>query len=787
VSGKYVGAIVRRREDPRLLTGAARFVDDVKVVGCLHAAVLRSSHAHARIRAIAADRARRHPGVAGSWSFQDLASGLRPLPTSGLPPAALQARVGFRMKSAPQYPLAATKMRYVGEPVAVVVATDRYLAEDALDLIAVESDPLPAVVDAEAALGGGAPLVHDEWGDNLALDFHHAIGDVERAFAAAPVVVRERLSMRRSAGMPLEPRGILAIPDARGGLAVWASTQVPHLLQRALMEALGLPAHKVRVRAPDVGGGFGTKCTIYPEDVLVPLLAMALGRPVKWIETRREHFQSATHSREQLHEVALAAARDGEILALRDRFVLDQGAYNPWGIVQPYNTVTHLLGPYRIRHLAVEARVVVTNKTPNAPYRGAGRPEAVFVMDRMIDRLARELGRDPVEIRRRNLVRADELPYDLGLLYRDGQPLVYDSGDFPAALEAALDAAGYAEFRDAQEALWRRGVYRGIGISAYVEGTGIGPFEGATVRLDRSGKVVVATGACSQGQGHETTFAQVAADGLGVPLEDVTVVGGDTDAIPFGVGTFASRSAVLAGNAIAEAGRKVKEKLVRAAAALLEARLEDLEVADGHVLVRGVPDRALPFARIIEATLPTFAGPGVADPDFEATSYATVPTVTYASAVHVAVVDVDPETGVARVQRYVVSHDCGRVINPMIVEGQIQGGVAQGIGGGLYEDLVYDASGQLLTATLMDYHLPVATEIPAVEIVHLECPSPRNPLGLKGLGEGGAISGPAAISNAIEDALAPFGVRVVETPLSPAALRALMSARAPLRRISADE
>jgi CO/xanthine dehydrogenase Mo-binding subunit len=434
-----------------------------------------------------------------------------------------------------------------------------------------------------------------------------------------------------------------------------------------------------------------------------------------------------------------------------------------------------MLGPYRVRHFAVEGRSVVTHKTPHAPYRGAGRPEAVFVMDRMLDRLARELGLDPAEVRRRNLVRADELPYDVGLLYRDGNPLVYDSGDFPAALEAALDAAGYDALRKEQAALRERGVYRGIGISAYVEGTGIGPYESAAVRVDGSGKAVVATGACSQGQGHETVFAELAAGVLGMAPDDVTVVGGDTAAIPFGVGTFASRSTVVAGSAIVDAGRKVRDKLVRAAAALLEAREDDLEVAGGRVLVRGVPDRALPFARIVHASLPSFGGPGVAEPDFAATSYATVPTVTYASAVHVVVVDVDPETGRVAVVRYVVSHDCGRVLNPTLVEGQIQGGVAQGIGGGLGEALVYDDAGQLLTGTLMEYPLPTAVDVPGVELRHLECPSPRNPLGVKGVGEGGAISGPAAISNAIEDALRPFGIRVLEVPLHPAKLRGLLA------------
>jgi carbon-monoxide dehydrogenase large subunit len=774
VGGKYVGAEVRRREDPRLLTGGGQFVDDIPVAGCLHAAVLRSTHAHAVVRAVRAAAARGHPAVRGVFSFEDLAGRLRPLPVAGVPPPALERRVAFAVRPPEQYPLAPGRVRHVGEPIAVVVAVDRYAAEDALALVGVDYEPLDAVGDAVQGAAPGAPVIHPGWPDNVAVSFRVALGDAAGAFARAPVTVRERLLVQRYAGMPLEPRAVLAVPDSHGGVTVWSSTQVPHVLQRALAEALGLPAHRVRVIAPDVGGGFGTKCSTYPEDVLVPLLALRLGRPVKWVETRREHLAAASHSREQAHEVEIAADGAGRILALRDRFLLDQGAYNPWGIVQPYNTVGHLLGPFRIANVDVEARSIVTNKAPHAPYRGAGRPEAVFVMDRIADLLARRLGMDPAEIRRRNFIRPDELPYDVGLLYRDGHPLVYDTADFPAALEAALDAAGYARFRREQAALRARGIHRGIGISAYVEGTGVGPYEGAIVRIDASGAVLVSTGACSQGQGHETAFAQIAADVLGVPMDAVTVVGGDTGAIPFGIGTFASRSLVLAGNAVAQASGAVRERLVAAAARLLEAAPEDIDVDGARAFVRGVPGRAVSFARIVQASLPTFAGPGVGEPGFEAARYATVPTVTYASAVHVALVEADPETGAVRLLRYVVAHDCGRVVNPMIVDGQIHGGVAQGVGGGLLEDIAYDGAGQLLTGSLMDYALPRADDLPFIETVHLELPSPRNPLGVKGVGEGGAISPPAAIANAIDDALAPFGVTITRGPASPARVAALL-------------
>jgi len=777
MSGRYVGAIVRRREDPRLLTGDGQYVDDIPAGGCLHAAVVRASHAHARLARVDLERARRHASVVACFAFADLSDTLVPLPSAGLAPPALEARVRFQMRTAAQLPLASTHVRYVGEPIAAILAETRAAAEDAAALIDVAYDPLPPITDVVQGLEAGAPIIHPDWGDNVAVSFGLRVGDPDGAFAGAPVRVRATLRVPRSAGMPLEPRGVLAVPDRRNaGITVWASTQVPHLLQRALTEALRLPAHKIRVVAPDVGGGFGTKCSVYPEDVLIPVVAARLRRPVKWIETRREHMQSATHSREQLHEAEIAAAADGTILGFRDRLLLDQGAYNPWGIVQPYNTVAHMLGPYRIRNAAFEARSVVTNKTPHAPYRGAGRPEAVFVMERMLDLLARRLDVDPAELRRRNTIRGDEMPYDAGFPYRDGNPCVYDSGDFAAALERVLDRVGYDAFRRGQPALRARGVYRGVGIAAYVEGTGIGPYESAAVRVDASGKVVVATGACSQGQGHETTFAQIAADALGVAIDDITVVGGDTRELAAGVGTFASRSLVVAGNAVAGAAQDVRRKVVRAAAALLEAAESDLDVEDGRVFVRGSPSRGLTLAGVVRSSLPTLQGARVADPIFEASRYETVPTVTFASAVHAAVVEVDPETGAVAIVRYVIAHDCGRVVNPLIVEGQIHGGIAQGIGGGMSEILAYDAAGQLLSGSLMDYAVPKARDLPRFETIHLEYPSPRNPLAVKGVGEGGAIAPPAALANAVEDALVPFGVQITEGPLTPERIVALISA-----------
>src|SRR6267378_5984026 len=737
MGAKYFGAAVRRREDPRFLRGEGRFVDDVTLPGVLQAAFLRSPHAHARIVAIRAERAKTMPGVAAVFTHADLARWMKPLPLFGAAPPGLAAAVKFDLRQAPQYALARERVRHVGEIVVMVVADDRGRAEDAVEAIEVEWAPLPPAVDMLTAGEAGAPLVHPDWGTNVAVGFSHAIGDAERALAGADVVLEETFRIQRYVGMPLEGRGVVAAWDRRDGtLTTWNSTQVSHFVQQGLVTTLELPPNRIRVIAPDLGGGFGTKASGYAEDALVPIAARALGRPVKWIEARREHMMSAAHARHQTHTIRLGARRDGTIVGLADRIWLDLGAYNVWGIVLPYNTVAHLIGPYRIRDMKVDVKAVVTNTPPNAPSRGAGRPETVFAMDRAVDCLARRLGLDPADVRRKNYIRPEELPFDFGMPYRDGNPLVYDSGDFPAALESALSVAEYDRVRKEQAALRARGLWRGVGISGYVEGTAIGPFEGARVTLDAAGRVQVATGAVCSGQGHETSFAQVAADALGVPLDWVTVTGGDTAGVPFGVGTFASRSGVTAGNSIADAARQVRAKVLAAAGALLEAAPDDLEIEDGRVFVRGAP----------------------------------------ASAVDFAVVDVDRDTGAVKLVRYVVAHDCGKVINPIIVDGQVHGGVAQGVGGALFEDMAYDAEGQLLAGSLMDYAVPVASDLPAIETVHLEFPSPRNPLGMKGLGEGGAISPPAAIANAIDDALAPLGVRLTETPALPWRVRALIAA-----------
>jgi carbon-monoxide dehydrogenase large subunit len=774
--GQYVGASVRRREDPRFLTGAATYVGDVRLPGMLHAAVLRSPHAHARIVAIDPAAARALRGVRAVLTAKELEGAVGPF--SGhlwkVPPSVQEAARPL-VRPDRREVLARDVVRFVGEAVAIVAAADRYVAEDALDLIQVTYEPLPVVRDPEGARGAGAPVLHPDWGDNTAIRFGVGSGDVEAAFAGADVVVGEAFRFQRQGMAPMEVRGSVASYEERTGtITLWCSTQVPHAVRDVVAGSLGLPEHRVRVIAPDVGGGFGYKALAYPEEVLVAHLARLLRRPVKWIEDRRESFLGGCHARDQVHVMEAAARRDGTILAIRDRFVMDSGAFNPLALVIPYNTAAHLLGPYRVRSCRIEGETVVSNKTPAAPYRGAGRPQAVFAMDRIVDRVARRLGLDPADVRLRNLVRAEEFPYDVGLYYRDGHRLIYDSGDYAGGMRVALERIGYEAFREEQARLRGRGRYLGIGLACYTEGTAVGPFEGAVVRVDGSGKVLVATGACCQGQGHETTFAQIAADALGVDLDDVTIVEGDTAAIPFGFGTLASRSIVLAGNALALAAAKLKAKALQIAAELLEARAEDLVAEGNRIFVKGAPGRAISWRQVAAAAAPGGIGPAAESPGLEAAHYLRPATVTYAYGANAVTVEVDIETGAVRILKYVLVHDCGRSVNPMIVDAQMEGGTVQGIGSALMEEMVFDGEGQLLTTSLMDYLIPTAADVPGLDQDHLNALSPRNPLGLKGVGEGGAIGPPAAIANAVEDALSPFGVVVTEIPLTPERVLALI-------------
>ena len=765
-----IGASPRRKEDLRLLTGAGRFLDDLGRPGVAHLGVVRSVHAHARIARIDAAAALKLPGVLAVWRAADLPEVARPLAEGGA--------ANGRPYAMPV--LARDVARYAGEPVAVVVAESAARVADALEAVRVEYEPLEPLVDVEAARGAATRL-HAGWPDNAALGVRGAVGDVEQALAGAHVVVEARLRHPRLAAVPIEPRGALAYRDEMSGeLVVWSSQQNPYRLRDALAAVLGVPVEAVRVRMPDVGGAFGPKGSVYPEEILVAAAALRLGRPVKWVETRREDFAALGHDREHVHTARIGFAKDGGIVALDDAFLADVGAYPAEGAGLTQNTVNHLPGPYRVPAYRCAGTSVVTTKTVNAAYRGAGRPEAVFTMERLMDLGARRLGLDPAELRRRNLVRPGEMPYRPGLVYKDGVPIAYDPGDFPAAFERALALLDYTGWRARQRAQARSARRIGVGLACYAQGTGLGPFEGATVRVDPGGTVYVLVGVAAQGQGHATTLAQIAAAELGARFEDVVVVAGDTAQAPFGMGTGGSRVIANAGPAVAKTAREVRERAARVAAELLECAAADVRVAAGRVHVVGAPDRFVTLGRVAQAAVRSKALREVGEPGLSACTYFYPDTVTWAFGMQAAAVEVDVETGAVRLRAYAIVHDPGRAVHPAIVAGQLQGGAAQGIGAGLLEALVYDDAGQLLTGSLMDYAIPRADDLPVLPVALCEHASAINPLGVKGVGESGAIPGAAAIANAVEDALADLGVAVREAPVKPGSLwEALRKGRDP--------
>ncbi len=771
----FVGQSVRRREDARLLLGQGQYIADLELPGMLHAVFVRSPVAHAWIKSVDTSAAAKAPGVALVMSGADLEKILPPVRDNQMPlPAKWKAAIPHRILNPRQPMLCTDKVRHVGEAVAIVIARTRVEAEDAAELVNVEYETLPAVVEPYAALAAGSSLVHERLGTNEIGWFHVTKGDARKAIEAAPRKLKRRFSHHRYAAMPMECRGVAAAYDGRtDSYTVWPSTQVVHWVQREIATTLGVPEARIRVIAPDVGGGFGVKGHVYPEDMLMPFLAKLLGRPVRWVETRAEHMLCSCHSRDQHHEAEIAFDDAGRILALSDTFVVDCGAWNPLGVAVVYNTAAHICGPYRVPHFSIEARVAATNKVPNAPYRGAGRPEAVQVMERLMDLVARELGLEPDEVRRRNMVTHAEMPYSPGIPYRDGEPIVYDSGDYPQALEQALDAIGGMQaFRTRQAEARKKGRYLGLGLACYTEGTGVGSFEGATVRIDPTGKVYVSSGACPHGQGMETVFSQVAADAWGIAPENVMVSFGDTASIPMGFGTIASRTTVTVSAAIHYASRKLRDKMFAIAGHKLECATSDLELRDGKVGVAGVPGAELTFAELAQAARPGWdhgRPPGV-EAGLQETYYFEPSTVTWAYAVHAAIVEVDTDTGRLAIERYVVSHDCGVIVNPLLAEAQIVGGVVQGIGGATFEAIRYDAEGQLLSGTFMDYMMPVASDVPEIVLVHQEIASPLNPLGVKGLGEGGAISPPVALANAVCDALSHLNIEINSTPVNPEAL-----------------
>jgi carbon-monoxide dehydrogenase large subunit len=774
---RQFGARVTRFEDPALLSGHGRFVDDIAPSGVLHACFVRSPMAHAKIRSIDSNAARSMPGVHAVLTADDLPASMRErIPT-------LQANPAMKLIRT-QHCLAGDEVCYVGQAVAAVIADSRALAEDAVALLNVEYDPLPAAADCREAAKVGAPAAHAELADNVACSLSMGYGDVEAAFAQARHVIEEKLWMHRGCGVPIETRAVMALYDRFDDrLTVWSATQTPHLGRRILADLLDRDIESIRVVAPDVGGGFGVKAPFYPEEAVIPAAALKLGRPVKWTEDRRENFLTATQERDQHWTLAVALDANGKILGLRGSSLHDQGAFMPWGIVMPYIAGVAVLGPYVVPSYRLDLCVAMNNKVPVAPVRGAARPQAVFAIERLMDCGARELGIDRAELRRRNLIKAEQMPYDTGLVLSGGKPVIFHGGDYPAGQASAMAAAGYDDFPARQAAARREGRYLGIGLANYVEGTGLGPYEGATVRILQNGKVAVATGATSQGQGTRTTLAQVVADRLGCRIDDVTVTLSDTAAIAMGVGAFASRQAIAGGSAAHSASRAVREKVVAVAAKALGVPASEIDLEDSRATARTGNRPSLTFGELARIAL---GMPGVATESagLEHTAYFHPPGYSYCNGTHIVEVEVDPMTGGIMLLRYTVAHDSGMVINPMIVEGQVHGGSAHGIGNALFEHMQYDADANPLSTTLQDYLLPAATDVPMFKVLHTETPNPLNPIGVKGAGEGGAIPAPAAIVSAIEDALSPFGVRFFEMPLTPERIVAALRAAGAYEKLS---
>jgi carbon-monoxide dehydrogenase large subunit len=774
------GERIKRNEDPRLLTGKALFVDDVALPNMAHAAFLRSPHAHARILSIDCTQAKQMEGVIAIYTAQDLGDYWQPGPLLVPPPPVADSEFYART----QVPLAKDKVRHVGEPIALIIAESRYIAEDAANLISVDYEPLPAVSnmwrDNDTPLEiPSQSFVHEDLGHNIAARVRQTKGDYDAAKANADVVIARRFYYDHGTAAPIETRGIVAQWDDKADkLTLWDTTQAPVVIRNGLAAMLGLSEKQVRVIAPFIGGGFGPKIMMfYPEEVTIPWAAMKLNRPIKWIEDRTENFFAMTQERDQIHDAEIALTREGKILGVRDRFLHDTGAYDPYGLTVPLNSQCTLLGVYVVPNYDSEFTVVFTNKPFVTPYRGAGRQHGVFVMERLLDLAAKALNMDRNEIRRRNFIPPDAFPFNNEIIYQDFAPLVYDSGNYAPILQKALELIGYEQFiSHEQPKLRAEGKHVGIGVVCYVEGTGIGPYEGAKVQVQGSGRVSVVTGIGTQGQGHFTSFAQIVADQVGVDVNKVEIVTGDTDQFYWGAGTFASRGAVVAGNAINEAAKDVRNKILRNAAHYFEAAEEDLELGNGKVTVKGAPSKAIDLGKLAQLANPLRGAvkPGT-EPGLEATNYFGPPRGATASGVHAMIVEVDPNTMLVAIKKYVVVHDCGVVINPLILEGQIQGGVAQGIGNAFYEQLHYDNDGQLLNPSFMDFLLPTALDIPHMTLDHTVTPSPLNPLGIKGAGEAGAIPVGALFAQAIESALNIPNLELREIPLSPNRLWELVS------------
>jgi carbon-monoxide dehydrogenase large subunit len=765
------GASVKRREDPRLLTGRGRFTDDIQLPGTVYAVFVRSPYAHARIKNVDVSKALQ-AGAIAALSGKDLEGKVGPVPCAWV--------ITNADIKVPKYtPLAVDKVRYVGDPVAVVVAETPEKAHDCAKLVEVEYEPLPAVVNQEEAVAEGAPLLYDDVPRNIAFTWKLEGGDLEKAFKEADVVVEQRLVNQRLQPTAIETRGVLASYDpATDTTTVWMTSQNPHIHRFLLSVMTGIPEHRIRVIATDVGGGFGSKIHVYGAEAVITYLTKTLGKPVKWIETRWENYTATIHGRDHIQYVKLAAKKDGKILGLQVKSYANLGAYLSTAApgIPTWLFGLMLSGAYKIPAIRCEVIGVLTNTAPVDAYRGAGRPEATYLLERMVDILARRLGMDPADVRRVNFIEKDAFPYKTPV------GVIYDSGDYLTAFNKALERIGYQEFRRQQQELRKGGRLLGIGISSYVEICGLGPsravrstgfglglWESATVRVHPSGKVTVYTGANPHGQGEETTFAQIVADRLGVPFEDVEVIHGDTGMIPFGMGTYGSRTTPVAGGAIAQACNKIIEKGRKIAAHMLEISERDVDYTPGVYSVKGLPEKRVTIQQVALASYAAGAGelPEGLEPGLEATTFYDPENFTFPFGTHVCTVEVDPETFQVKILRYVAVDDCGRRINPMIVEGQIHGGIVQGIAQALMEHAVYDQNGNLLTATLNDYAVPTSFEVPDIETDETVTPSPHNPLGVKGVGETGTIAATPAVVNAVIDALSHLGIEHIDMPLTP--------------------
>jgi carbon-monoxide dehydrogenase large subunit len=768
---KYVGQPIKRIEDRPLLTGAGRYVADLRFPDMLEAAFVRSPHAHAGIRGIDTSAARRHPGVHAVLTLADIS------------PRLTQERLPLQFRTAQLPPditplaLAKDEVSFVGEAVAVVIGETRYIAEDAAALVAIDYEPLPAVADCRAALAPNAPRAHRARASNLLIEFRQSYGDVDAAFARAPHRASIKLKQHRGGAHSIEGRGAIAAYDANEDrLTLWSSTQLAHEVRAFLMRLLALDENQLRVVAPDVGGGFGAKFVMYPEEVTLAAACLMLRRPIKWIEDRREHFLAAVQERDQYWDLEVAFDNDGHLLGVRGEMIHDEGAFTPQGINLPYNASTALPGPYLLPAFQMDVRVAETNKVATMPVRGAGYPEGAFAMERLLDCIAAELKLDRAEVRRRNLVPAEKMPYTFPLKTRSGSSITLDSGDFPGYQRTALDAIDYAGFAERQRRARAEGRYLGIGVGNGVKGTGRGPFESGIVRIGRSGRISVYTGAMPMGQGIRTALAQICAEQFGVAPDSVTVAAGDTAVIPYGQGGFASRQTVTAGSAVHLAASAVREKALKVAAHLLEVGVDDLELRDGRIEIAGAPGSGMSLREVAEAVsgVPGYAMPGKFDPGLESMQSFLPNALTYGGGCHAVEVEIDIETCGVRILRHVVVNDAGRVINPMIVAGQLHGGTVHAIGNALYELMAYDDQAQPITTTFADYVMPTATELPNIELTFAEFPSPLNPLGVKGVGESGCVPAAGAIISAVENALAPFNVRITEYPVTPARLFALL-------------